>query len=78
MVVSSPMRREAAADDGDNVLVGFDRVMSETEKAKLLAISPDDAQGVWIPSSQIASIDADAGEVWIPLWLAEAKGLEYR
>lgn len=64
-------------DDGGNVLVRFDHAASETDKAHRLALSVVDAEGVWLPKSQIAHIDFEAGEVWIPLWLAEKKGLDY-
>jgi hypothetical protein len=64
-------------DNGDNVLVRFLEVRAETGSALLLRVSEDDAEDAWIPKSQIAHIDLDANEVWIPLWLAEKKGLEY-
>lgn len=64
-------------DNGDNVLVRFHDARHETASAHLLAIAADDVEGVWLPKSQIAHIDLDAKEVWIPLWLAEKKGLEY-
>lgn len=50
-----------------------DRIVKETDRATLIAVGDEE---VWLPESQIAAIDA-AGEVWIPLWLAEKKGLEY-
>ncbi len=65
------------ADDGNNVLVRFDHVMSETPKALLVAMGGEGDEEVWIPKSQVASLDADAGEVWLPLWFAEKKGLQY-
>jgi len=64
-------------DDGENVLVRFHRVKASSPRARLIELSVEDAEGVWIPESQIAHIDEDAGELWIPEWLAEKKGLEY-
>lgn len=64
-------------DDGTNVLVRFDGVQAETEKAVCIVLDATDYEGVWIPRSQIAHIDEDAGELWIPLWFAEKKGLDY-
>ena len=66
-----------ACDDGMNVLVRFDSIEGRRKKAYRLRIDPYDGPEIWIPKSQVASIDEDAGEVWIPLWLAEKKGLEY-
>jgi len=64
-------------DNGSNVLVRFHEIKHDTGKATLLLLTPSDTQGVWIPNSQIAHIDDDTGEVWIPLWLAEKNGMEY-
>ncbi len=66
-------------NDGNNVLVRVDRLVSETPKALLVAMSSDggEEEEVWIPKSQVASLDVDTGEVWLPLWLAEKKGLQY-
>jgi len=64
-------------DDGSNVLVRFHHAMAESDKAHLLALSVEDQEGVWLPKSQIAHIDFCSGEVWIALWLAEKKGLDY-
>lgn len=66
-------------DDGNNVLVRFHHRMphSELTKAHHLFLSANDTEGVWIPKSLTAHLDDDAGEVWIPIWLAEEKGLEY-
>ncbi len=66
-----------AHDDGTNVLVRFDSIEGRTEKAYQLRIDPYDGPEIWIPKSQVASIDREKGEVWVPLWLAEKKGLEY-
>jgi hypothetical protein len=64
-------------DDGSNVLVRFNHAKYESDKAHWLALSIEDEEGVWLPKSQIAHIDFNTSEVWIPLWLAEKKGLEY-
>ncbi len=65
-------------DNGTNVLVRFHEIVRRTDKAVLISIEEDDDDtSVWIPESQIAMIDTGLGEVWIPLWLAEEKGLEY-
>jgi len=64
-------------DDGENVVIRFHEIKSESPKAYLIALSPDDYHGTWIPKSQVANIDHEASEVWIPLWLAEKKGLDY-
>ncbi len=64
-------------DDGTNVLVRFDHVKVDRPASYCLALSVDDYGGVWLPKSQVANIDEDAGEVWLPLWLAEKRGLEY-
>ena len=61
-------------DDGSNVRVRFDGVEAETDAAYLLSV---DGEEVWIPKSQIAHMDDSAGELWIPLWLAEKKELDY-
>lgn len=63
-----------AYDDGNNVLVKFDRVAHETETAILIEV---DDSSEWIPKSQIACVDEELKEMWIPLWLAEKKGLDY-
>lgn len=65
-------------DNDDNVLVRIASVEAQTERAYKVTLSDDDTQGIWIPKSQVAHFDEDAGEVWIPLWLAEEKGLEYQ
>ncbi len=64
-------------DNGNNLLVRFDRLVSETPKALLVATGGEGDDEVWIPKSQVASLDVDTGEVWLPLWLAEKKGLQY-
>ena len=64
-------------DDGTNVLVRFYEIERRTDLAHLVLLTPEDEDGVWIPESQIAAIDTGLGELWIPLWLAEKKGLEY-
>lgn len=61
-------------DNGSNVLVRFDSIELERPAATLFVIG---VEQVWIPVSQIAEIDAKKKEMWIPLWLAEKKGLEY-
>lgn len=66
-----------AYDDGENVLVRFYGMDGDTAKAYKILITVDDIEGVWIPRSQVADIDWDTHEMWIPLWLAEKKGLEY-
>ena len=71
------MTNGRAYDEGSNVLVRFHHARHESEKAHLLMFSADDEQGIWFPKSQIAHLDLDANEVWIPLWLAEKKGLDY-
>jgi hypothetical protein len=64
-------------DDGENVLVRFDRIERQTAKAYCILLDFTDVEGVWLPKSKVARIDEDAGECWIPLWLADEKGLEY-
>lgn len=66
-------------DDGTNVLVRFHEFKGKTPsgKAYLFSLAPEDSENLCLPMSQVAHIDTDAGEVWIPLWLAEKKGLEY-
>ena len=64
-------------DNGENVLVRFHHAKHETEKAHWLALTIEDEEGVWLPKSQIAHLDFSTSEVWIPLWLAEKKGLDY-
>ena len=66
-----------AHDNGEDVLVRFHHVRHESARAYLLSLTLDDVEGVWLPKSQITHIDTDANEVWLPLWLAEEKGLEY-
>lgn len=61
-------------DDGSNVLVHFDEIKAETEAAIFIVV---DDEKIWLPKSQIAHLDHGAGELWIPLWLAEKKSLEY-
>jgi hypothetical protein len=63
-------------DDGSNVLVRFESIGARSSKAVKICVDVD--EDVWLPESQIAHLDEDAGEVWIPLWLAEKKGLEYQ
>ena len=64
-------------DDGNNVRVQVHEQDGESDKACRFLVAVDDIAGTWIPKSQIAHYDDDAGELWIPLWLAEKKGLEY-
>ncbi len=64
-------------DDGNNVLVRFHTAGHIGAKSRLIYLSPEDREGIWLPHSQIAHIDTDSGEVWIPLWLAEKMGVEY-
>ncbi len=64
-------------DDGTNVLVRFHDVAAERPKSYKLLMAVDDCDGTWIPKSQVAHIDLDTGEFWIPLWLAEEKGFDY-
>ena len=64
-------------DNGDNVVVSYHRLEADRPKAYRFTLSASDCDGVWIPKSQVAHIDEDAHEIWIPLWLAEKKGLEY-
>lgn len=64
-------------DDGTNVLVRFHECDDRSRKGIHLLLSPDDRDGVWLPKSKVAYIDHDAGEVWIPEWLAKKKGLDY-
>ena len=63
-------------DDGDNVLVRFDGIQAETDAA--VRVTGDDyGWAEWIPRSQIAYLDEEAGEMWCSLWIAEKKGLPY-
>jgi len=64
-------------DDGHNVLVRFHHVVEYSAKAMRIAITVSDLPGIWIPKSQIAHHDTETHEIWIPMWLAEKKGLEY-
>lgn len=61
-------------DNGDNVLVRFDEVKHETDGAFLIVV---DEEEVWIPKSQVAHVDHAKGEMWLPLWLAESKGVGF-
>lgn len=54
------------------VTVEFTAEHTTTEKAYLLEIG---GEKVWIPKSQVVRIDWDNGELVIPRWLAEEKGL---
>lgn len=62
-------------NDGNNVLVRFERYIHQTEKAILVDL--DDAEEVWFAKSQVAHFDEDGKELWIPRWLAEEKGVSY-
>lgn len=66
-------------DDGTNVLVRFDHQRADTGVggAKLLRMNADNFDEVWFPNSEIKHFDAEAGEMWIPEWLARKKGVEY-
>jgi hypothetical protein len=64
-------------DDGENVLVRFELVERQTAKAVVILIDLCDSEGVMLPKSKVAHIDEDAGEIWIPEWLATDRGLEY-
>jgi hypothetical protein len=67
-------------DNGENVLVRFRSIEARTAMAyKILTPFSDEASArmAWLPKSQVADIDEEKGEVWIPLWLAEKKGLGY-
>lgn len=63
-------------DDESNVLVSFESIETETDRA--LLIRTEDEESHWLPKSQIMSLDHQKNEVWIPMWLAEKKGLDYR
>lgn len=67
-------REKRDYDNGENVLVRFVGIAAETEKAYCLVREDED---IWIPKSQVRHIDEDGGEIWIPVWLAEKKDLEY-
>ena len=71
--------RGSAHDDGENVLVRFHEFKGKTPsgKAYLFSLTAEASENLCLPKSQVAHIDTDTGEVWIPLWLAENKGLDY-
>lgn len=63
----------------EKVRVYVDELKRQTEKAALCLI---DGEEVWLPWSQIdeqsdIETDGDSGDAYIPLWLAEEKGLDY-
>ncbi len=64
-------------DDGENVLVRFEHLERQTAKAYCILIEFSDTEAVVLPKSKVAHLDEDAGEVWIPEWLATDRGLEY-
>ena len=67
-----------ARDKQQNVLVTFSHVSAVTEKAYRIALNADGIHaGMWIPRSQIAHIDKSKGEIYIPEWLAEKRGLSF-
>lgn len=57
------------------VWIQFDREKYESPKAHLLVL-PDERE-VWVPKSQVLSVDWDTGQMQLPLWLAEEKGIPY-
>ena len=67
-----------ARDKQQNVLVTFSHVSAVTEKAFRIALNGHGLhEGMWIPKSQIAHIDKSKGEMYIPEWLAEKRGLSF-
>ena len=67
-----------AREKQQNVLVVFDHVSAVTEKAYCIALNGSGIHdGMWIPKSQIAHIDKSKGEMYIPEWLAEKRGLSF-
>jgi hypothetical protein len=61
----------------DYVDLIYDRVITQTEKAVLLAFGDED---VWLPISQIdpqyLPLEEDGGEVGVEFWLVKEKELE--
>jgi len=64
-------------DDGSYVLILFEEILAETDKAVLVRISKEDRIKEWIPRSQIGDLNTDTKELWITQWIAEQKGLEH-
>ncbi len=67
-------------NDGENVLIRYNELVKQTDGAYLIE-TVDTATGevtiTWLPKSQVAKIDHSLCELWIPLWLAESRELEY-
>lgn len=73
------MSSKPTYDDGTNVLVRFHHIKFAGPKAKsiLFAMAEVDVDGVWFPKSEIAYLDPETGEVWVPEWLAKKRGVDY-
>lgn len=60
---------------GETIEIDVD-ILRETEAALLVS---DGGRQVWLPKSQIENPDdlspGDSGEIIVPVWLAEEKGL---
>jgi len=68
---------DPAIDNGTNVLVRFKEVVTRTDKAVKFSTPMGVLSEFWLPKSMIAHLDEEKGEVWIPLWLAEKRGIKY-
>ena len=68
-----------AYDDGTNVLVRCLSSEARSDKAVkfLTRFGESPARMAWIPKGQIAHLDEKKGELWIPMWLADKRGLKY-
>jgi hypothetical protein len=70
--MSSPSRTRPRRS-GAPVTMRFIEERTETPKAHLFVM--EGGEEVWLPKSQILSINWDTGELELPRWLAEAKQL---
>lgn len=58
-------------------VIDIDVILVHETGAAVLVKSDEDAEGIWLPKSQI-EVDGDIGaygSVTVPTWLAEEKGL---
>jgi len=56
----------------ERVEIPFDAIIHQTDKAVLFDVGDEE---VWLPKSQIESIDETGKNVTIPVWLATEKEL---
>ncbi len=63
-------------DKFEMLVVHYESIVHETDKAYLFDLYGKGGEGIWIPKSQIKELDENLRTFEIPQWLAEEKELE--